>query len=242
MINVLRFLGILGICSLALLFRPLPAGAQSTEVILTSDRQLTDLTDPDKKIDISLGFNPRVQSLREICEEGKKRGCKELIVAFDEFFRQYRKDTGSERKLTPDMDEYVDKIKVISDFAAKYDMGICLSLLSPLELGSAYKKQTGHGGRWVAYKVGFRDPQTGKFSLPVWQQLAWTNNKGKSPVKLTGVKAYAFRETPLGGSPFRAVDPADIVPVEQVKYEATDTLGDEVTGAATGRSCRVITG
>ena len=114
MINVLRFLGILGICSLALLFRPLPAGAQSTEVILTSDRQLTDLTDPDKKIDISLGFNPRVQSLREICEEGKKRGCKELIVAFDEFFRQYRKDTGSERKLTPDMDEYVDKIKVIS--------------------------------------------------------------------------------------------------------------------------------
>jgi len=232
MINVLRFLGILGICSLALLFRPLPAGAQSTEVILTSDQQLTDLTDPDKKIDISLGFNPRVQSLREICEEGKKRGCKELIVAFDEFFRQYRKDTGSERKLTPDMDEYVDKIKVISDFAAKYDMGICLSLLSPLELGAAYKKQTGHGGRWVAYKVGFRDPQTGKFSLPVWQQLAWTNNKGKSPVKLTGVKAYAFRETPLGGSPFRAVDPADIVPVEQVKYEATDTLGDEVTGAA----------
>ena len=75
-------------------------------------------------------------------------------MAFDEFFRQYRKDTGSERKLTPDMDEYVDKIKVISDFAAKYDMGICLSLLSPLELGSAYKKQTGHGGRWVAYKVG----------------------------------------------------------------------------------------
>lgn len=84
----------------------------------------------------------------------------------------------------------------------------------------------------MAYKVGFRDPQTGKFSLPVWQQLAWTNNKGKSPVKLTGVKAYAFRETPLGGSPFRAVVPADIVPVEQVKYEATDTLGDEVTGAA----------
>ena len=132
------------------------------------------------------------------------------------------------------MDEYVDKIKVISDFAAKYDMGICLSLLSPLELGSAYKKQTGHGGRWVAYKVGFRDPQTGKFSLPVWQQLAWTNNKGKSPVKLTGVKAYAFRETPLGGSPFRAVVPADIVPVEQVKYEGDRHAGRRGYGSGDG--------
>ena len=89
-------MGILGICSLALLFRPLPAGAQSTEVILTSDRQLTDLTDPDKKIDISLGFNPaRAESARNL-RRGEKRGCKELIVAFDEFFRQYRKDTGSE--------------------------------------------------------------------------------------------------------------------------------------------------
>lgn len=227
------FILLLGGCLFSLLCGMRTVSAQSTEVILTSDQQLNDLLDPDKKIDISLGFNPRIQSLREICESGKKRGCKELIVAFDEFFRQYRKDAGSERKLTPDMDEYVDKIKVISDFAAKYDMGICLSLLSPLELGSAYKKQTGHNGRWLAYKVGFRDPQSGAFSLPVWQQLAWTNNKGKCPVKLAGVKAYAFRETPLGGSPFRAVDPADIVPLEQVRYEATDTLGSDVSSGAT---------
>ncbi|WP_157378200.1 hypothetical protein [Arenibacter latericius] len=37
------------------------------------------------------------------------------------------------------MYKYVDKIKIISDFAAKYDLGIGLSLLSPLELGPAFK-------------------------------------------------------------------------------------------------------
>mgnify|MGYP007054928336 CR=1 FL=1 len=59
--------------------------------------------------------------------------------------------------MTPDMDEYVDKIKVVSDFVSKQDMGLCLSLLSPLELGLAYKNQTGNSGRWLAYKVGLKE-------------------------------------------------------------------------------------
>lgn len=198
---------------------------RAQSVILTSDRQLEELTDPDKKIDMSTGYTPVVRSLRETCEQGKSYGSKELIVAFDEFFRQYRKDAGSERRLTPDMDEYVDKIKKVSDFASGYGMGLCLSLLSPLELGPAYKAQTGHSGRWLAYKVGFRDPATGRFSLSMWQQLDWTNNKGRTPVKLTGVKAYAFKESALGNSPFRVVRPEDIVPVEDVRYEASETLG-----------------
>ena len=156
-------------------------GLRAQSVILTSDRQLEELTDPDKKIDMSTGFTPVIRSLRETCEQGKSYGSRELIVAFDEFFRQYRRDAGSERRLTPDMDEYVDKIKKISDFASGYDMGLCLSLLSPLELGPAYKAQTGHAGRWLAYKVGFRDPGTGRFSLPMGQQLEWTHNMGKTP-------------------------------------------------------------
>ncbi|HBK30186.1 MAG TPA: hypothetical protein DDZ78_00995, partial [Porphyromonadaceae bacterium] len=158
-------------------------------IILTSDQQLTDLIDPDKEIDLSIGYNKDIRSLRQICEENSRRGSEELIVAFDEFFRQYRNDSGIERQLTPDMEEYVDKIKIVSDFAKRYDLGLCLSLLSPIELGHAYKKQTGNSGRWLAYKVGFRDANTGKFNLPIWQQLYWTNNKGKSPVKLKSVKA-----------------------------------------------------
>lgn len=196
-------------------------GAQS--LILTSDEQLNELMDPDKKIDLSLGLTPYFGSLRDLCEQGKKYGSKEMVVAFDEFFRQYRQQAGTERRLTPDMDEYVDKIKFVSDFASKYGIGLCLSLLSPLELGQAYKNQTGESGRWIAYKVGMRDGRTGKFSVPIWEQLYWTNNKGKTPVKLKGVKAYAFKEKEIGRSPFRAVNPDEIVELKNVQYEAMDT-------------------
>ncbi|MDD4190106.1 MAG: hypothetical protein PHI28_02155 [Mangrovibacterium sp.] len=212
---------------------------RAQSVILTSDQQLEGLTDPDRKQDLSVGYEKYVRSLREICEEGKSRGSHELVVAFDEFFRQYRTDTGAERKLTPDMDEYVDKIKVVSDFARKYDLGLCLSLLSPLELGQAYKKQTGNSGRWLAYKVGFRDPETGKFTVPVWQQLCWTNNKGKSPVRLTGVKAYAFKESG-GRFPYRVVKAEDIVPLTNVRYEATDTMNYAARGIGQSIDMRLL--
>lgn len=209
----------------ALLLGGARLGAQS--LILTSDEQLNDLMDPDKKLDLSLGYTPYHASLRDICEQGKKQGSKQMVFAFDEFFRQYRQHAGTERRLTPDMDEYVEKIKFVSDFAKKYDIGLCLSLLSPLELGTAYKNQTGHSGRWLAYKVGLRDGSTGKFSVPIWEQLYWTNNKGKTPVKLKGVKAYAFKEKPVGNSPFRAVNPDEIVELKEVKYEAMDTYDSD---------------
>jgi hypothetical protein len=193
-------------------------GVQGATIILTSDQQLNDLLDPDKKIDISTGFNKRYASLREICEAGQKRGDHILTIAFDEFFRQYRQQSGTERLLTPDSDEYVEKIKVIADFAAGYGMSMGLSLLSPLELGPAFKKQTGKSGQWMHYKVGNRDPQSGKFNVKLWQQLYWTNNKGKFSLKLKGVKAYAFKENHLPNSPFKAVNRDDIIELENVKY------------------------
>lgn len=96
----------------ALLLGGARLGAQS--LILTSDEQLNDLMDPDKKLDLSLGYTPYHASLRDICEQGKKQGSKQMVFAFDEFFRQYRQHAGTERRLTPDMDEYVEKIKFVS--------------------------------------------------------------------------------------------------------------------------------
>ena len=135
---------------------------QGATIILTSDQQLNDLLDPDKKIDLSTGHTKRFGSLREVCEAARKKGDHTLTIAFDEFFRQYRQHAATERKLTPDMDEYLDKIKVIADFASRYGLGMGLSLLSPLELGPAFKNQTGTNGSWLHYKTGLRDPQTGK--------------------------------------------------------------------------------
>jgi hypothetical protein len=193
-------------------------------IILTSDRQLNDLMDPDKKIDLSLGRDKRMASLREVCEQARNDGETTLIVAFDEFFRQYREQAGTERLLTPDMDDYINKIKKISDFAAGYKLGIELSLLSPLELGPAYMRSTGESGRWLQYKVGYRDPSSGKFSMQMWQQLYWTNNKGKFQVKMKNIRAFAFRESRVGNSPFRAVNPDDIQEIKGVKVEALDTV------------------
>ena len=88
-------------------------------IILTSDQQLNELLDHDRKIDQSTDFNKRFVSLREICEEARKRGDRSLVIAFDEFFRQYREQAGTVRRLTPDMDEYVMKIGKISEFASR---------------------------------------------------------------------------------------------------------------------------
>jgi hypothetical protein len=216
--NVLDFLILIFI----FLFEGMNLSAQ--DIILTSDQQLNDLMDPDKKIDTSVSNRPISQSLREICEMSKRNGAKELTIAFDEFFRQYRPQAGTIRKLTPDRDEYINKIKFISNFAKSYGLGIRLSLLSPLELGPAYKHQTGETGRWLSYKVGLRNASDGKFNISMWEQVYWTNNKGKFQIQLKGVKAYAFKQHPLGNSGLIAVDPGDIVEIKGVRYEVGDTV------------------
>jgi len=184
--------------------------ARSATIILTSDQQLNDLQDPDKRIDLSTGLEKQYGSLREICETAAQQGDRQLVIAFDEFFRQYRLQAGTERRLTPDQDEYIQKIARIGSFAARYHMGIGLSLLSPLELGPAFINHTGQAGRWLHYTVTDRDQETGRFSTQLWRQRYWTNNKGTFTVKLKSVRAFAFKEKTLADGRYSAVDPKDI--------------------------------
>jgi len=179
-------------------------------IILTSDQQLMDLQDPDKKINMSLGMEKNYRSLREIRETARERGCRTVKLAFDNFFRQYRKDSGEERKLLPDSDEYIGRIQKISRFLQEYDIGLELSLLSPLELGPAFKSFGGESGRWIQYKTDLRDPETGKFSVMFWEQLAWSNNKGKFNLKRSGIRAFAYKQKQIAGGHFSAVKPEDI--------------------------------
>jgi len=189
-------------------------------IILTSDQQLQELQDPHKKLDISMGFEKNISSLREVCEAAKSRNEKVLTIAFDEFFRQYRDQAGTERKLTPVMDEYIKKLKTVSDFAAKYGLGIGLSLLSPLEIGPAFAKETGEYGRWLRYAVGLREPKTGKFEVQLWREHYWTNNKGKFALKLKGFKVYAFKEKEIDDGKYSVVLPEDIIEIKNnVKIE-----------------------
>ena len=196
--------------------------------ILTNDQQLRDLANsPEKEIDNTTGINKSKMSLKQAVEQAKSWHSDQIVIAFDEFFRQYRDDKNTERKLTPDMDEYVNCIAQISNYTTKNaGAGLQLSLLSPLELGQAYRNQTGNTGKWAAFKVGMRNAQTGKFSIQMWQQTLWTNNKGATHVKLGAVKAYAFKGKQVDKTKI-AVNPDDIRELKNVEYEVLDTAGPE---------------
>jgi hypothetical protein len=182
-----------------------------SSVILVSDQELVDLSDPDKPINMSLGRHEQMESLRRVCESAQREGKRTLKVAFDHFFSQYRPGQGDKpRSLMPDSDEYIERIAAISKFAEGYGLGLELSLLSPLEIGPAYTKTTGESGVWMHYRKGLRDPETGAFSVQLWRQTRWVNNKGPIDIESAGVRVFAFREEAVHGTDFRVVDPESI--------------------------------
>jgi len=189
-------------------------GRQS--VILVSDEELVALTDPDKVLNLQLTFQPREESLRQICERAKNAGQRTLILSFDHFFAQYRPgQRGKPRELTPDREETIRHIAKISQFAQKYGLGLELSLLTPLEIGPGYAKETGEQGRWMHFRKGLRDPGTGSYSVQLWRHRKWANNKGPLEVKDAGVRVFAFEERRIRGTPYLAVDPKQIVDISE---------------------------
>ncbi len=189
---------------------------EKSHLILVSDQDLIDLCDPDTVVDLSLTFEPRRESLRQVCEHALARGQRTLILAYDHFFSQYRPGQSAPRSLTPDMPEYIARIATIARFAAGYGVALELSLLSPLEVGPAYRAQTGESGVWMQSRKGLRDPQSGGFSVQLWQQVNWVNNKGVVALDDAGVRVFAFRETPIPGTPYRVVDPASLRDISEV--------------------------
>jgi hypothetical protein len=184
-------------------------------IILVSDAELETLAaEPDKPIDMSVTPQQHnVASLRQVCESGQKQGARSLIVAFDQFFTQYRPGQNHERRLMPDMDAYIDKIARISKVAQQYGLGLELSLLTPLEIGRGYRQATGESGLWMQYRKGLRDPKGGAFSVSLWRHSQWTNNKGPFRLEDAGIRVFAFRETPLHGTPYRVVPEDSITDV-----------------------------
>ena len=200
-------------------------GLPKASIILTSDHDLEVLSsDPDQKIDLSLTFDKDIASLRDKCEALQKTGGRTLIIAFDHFFQQYRPGQDHQRELMPDMDEYIEKIAKIGKFAEQYGLALELSLLTPLEIGRAYQKETGEHGLWMQYRKGLRDPGTGNFSVQLWRQNRWANNKGIFEIEDAGVRVFAFRERAIHATPYR------IVPEESI-VEITDEIQVEEIGA-----------
>jgi hypothetical protein len=201
-------------------------------IILVSDQQLEDLQDPDKEVDLSMSSAPQLTTLRKICEGAKAQGARTVILAFDEFWSQYRKGQGGNpRKLLPDTQGYVQLLGKISQTLKSYGLGLELSLLSPLEIGRGYQQKTGESGRWVQYREGYRDPATGRFTVSLWEQRRWTNNKGTTELNRTGMRVFAFREHRVGGTNFYRVNPAEIVELKAVPEIEIDESAQPTTHA-----------
>ena len=186
-------------------------------IILIRDSQLDALQDPDQEVNLSLSETPNVRTLRQICENARGRGVKTIILAFDEFWIQYRKDLPATEARTyyPDSDKFINAIAKISKFISEYGLGLELSLLSPLEIGKGFADATGETGRWVQYREGYRDPATGQFSVSLWEHKRWANNKGTIQIERQDVRVFAFpEEGRFSGEPFYAVDENRIVELE----------------------------
>lgn len=201
-------------------------------IILVSDEQLEDLQDPDKKIDLSISKDPNLTTLRKICEGAKAQGARTLILAFDEFWSQYRKGQGGKpRQLLPDTEAYIQRLHNISKTVKAYGLGFELSLLSPLEIGRGYAEKTGESGRWVQYREGYRDAATGNYSVSLWEQRQWTNNKGTIELQRTGVRVFAFKEQRVGGTSFYHVNPEAIVELKASPEIEADESAQSTTKA-----------
>jgi hypothetical protein len=189
-------------------------------IILVSDEQLVNLADhPDEAIE---KIHPQAAapiSLHEHCRQAAAHGATKLRVAFDYFFG------GSSRSLYPDTEAFQKALKKVHDVAQLYGLGLEPSIISPLELGVGYNARTGEAGRWMHYREGLRDPQTGKYSVMLWQQTRWCNNKGPTPVKLLGARAFAFSETRVPDTLFFAVDPAAMVELAEPTIEEMPGAG-----------------
>lgn len=201
-------------------------------IILVSDQQLEDLQDPDKEVDLSMSSTPQLTTLRKICEVAKAQGARTVILAFDEFWSQYRKGQGGRpRQLLPDTQGYVQLLGKISQTLKSYGLGLELSLLSPLEIGRGYQQKTGESGRWMQYREGYRDPATGRFTVSLWEQRRWTNNKGTIELNRAGVRVFAFREHRVGGTNFYGVNPAEILELKAAPEIEVDESAQPSTHA-----------
>ncbi len=183
-------------------------------------------------------------SFEEVCEYAQKHKTKILTFFHDHFFG------GGERELHLSHPEFIDCTKKISDFAAKYGIGIGASVTNPLDLGRTFKEEMGVGGQHRFFSEGVLNPD-GSFKFNGALCERWGNNKGYIYPKFVRARLFAYTEED-NGTPYLVISPESVheIPsdeytctVSSEPYELSQYFGDRhmvVEGKTTLRGNRVF--
>lgn len=183
-------------------------------VIVRDSELMTLARHPERQIDTSASLKKHKASLKELCEAAQKKGANRLALVYDNFFWTYRYDGPAESmQFQLDDPEYLEALGAISDYAAQYDLSLELSFLAPLLCGKPFVRETGEKGRWMHYRKGLRDPESGAFHVEFWRQEAWNIHLGVTELEPAGVRVFAFKEQPLAGTRYHAVPPESMVEI-----------------------------
>jgi len=198
--------------------------------ILTDDSQFEIIArDPTAPLFAGEGretyLYPPQTSLVDLLEQTKARGLGRFMVSYDFFFG------GKQRRLHLDSPETLAAFEVIAREAGKRGLTLEGSIINPLDLGRGYAARYREAGEICQFQEG-KIGEGGRYDLTLESQVQWCNNKGPIPLEVKAVRVYAFREQPVPGTEYFAVDPTAMVDVTTSITQAGPT--GEVYGPENG--------
>ncbi|MBQ2956375.1 MAG: hypothetical protein IJE08_07930 [Clostridia bacterium] len=205
-------------------------------ITLTDERQLDRIiAGPETPLFEGLDENYESKSLYKDTKEsllsrvkaGAERSATNMSIAYDFFFG------GTTRHNYPSDDITIKAFKVVHDTAKKYGMTFEASILSPLDVGGGWIKQSDETGFSCQYLETEIAPD-GSYSVDMVGQRQWCNNKG--PIRLTPhqVLVYAFNEERVGDGPYFYVDENAIINISDTASYIMETDKEFITGAGYG--------
>lgn len=211
---------------------------RQTTLILTNEKQLDRIiADPAAPlfVDEELGFSHESKKLNGAeeetlvskCRDAQAAGCTRMEVSYDFFFG------GSARHNYPSDETTIKAFKVIRDTARAHGMAFGASILSPLDVGGGWAKQSDETGFSCQFQETAIAPD-GSYRADMVCQRQWYNNKG--PIALTPYKTlvFAFNEQRVGETSCFYVDENAILDISDTAKTVIEEEKTTVTGVGYG--------
>lgn len=206
-------------------------------IVLTDDDQLRAFANAPEERFKSKAVNTAMdgKSLREICETAAKYHCEILTFFHDHFFG------GGERTLHLTHPEFIECTRKISEYAAKYGMGIGASVTNPLDLGRTFKRDMGVGGQHRTFCEGLLETD-GSFHFNAYLAKRWCNNKGYIYPKFDRARLFTYTETKKEGSPYVVIPYDTIIEIPETDYTCVPSEEPWEESGTFGNSHMVVSG